>query len=345
MRLRQNSISLAIAMGCLLLGSAKVQAGVIFGNTGLNGGHRWDAAPRTIGGNERSLQGGLRYSLQGNSFQAYRDTFTWNSIPTVADFQQAVQTAFNAWATADPVSGFTSPLSFVADLATTGQGVIGGINPNGAEIDLFGVTDARFWDPGNAGTQGETWFGAVNGGTVTLTSGTTGYAASAITGADIYMNSNTQAVWSLDVFRRVLTHEIGHAIGLGDVENANSLSLFIDDNFDNTNSTTVVSTLNNNWVSKVNALNPAASVGLSLYTVPSTAIQTTGVDILMESNGVGIGATNPLSNLVPLTNDDYSTRYFLYPTITAVPEPSSSLLLVVAAGAVWLKRRRGSQKD
>lgn len=322
----------------LVLPASCCMAGVIFGNTGISGGYRWDAGPRVISSNERSLQGGLRYSLQGNSFQAYRDLFTWTAVPTVTEFQAAVQQAFSAWSAPDPVTGSASPLSFVSDLTTTGQGTIGGINTNGAEIDLFGVTDALFWDPGNGVTQGETWFGAV-GGTVTLTSGTTGYAANPISGADIYMNSNSQAVWSLDIFRRVLTHEIGHSIGLGDVENSIQPGRFLDDNFDGTNSTTIVTTLTNNWSALVNPINPAASTGLSLYTVPNSAVQTAGVDILMESFGVGIGPTNPLSNLVPLTNDDYSTRFFLYPTLTAVPEPSTSLF-VIAGTSVLLFRRR-----
>ena len=39
--------------------TATALAGGINGS-GLNGGWRWDAAPRTISGNERSLDGGLR---------------------------------------------------------------------------------------------------------------------------------------------------------------------------------------------------------------------------------------------------------------------------------------------
>lgn len=318
----RSGIRWGVAILTLGVGST-VQAGDIFNFTGatIGGGSRWDAAPRNIniGGTnfERSLSGGLRFSLQGGSFQAYRDLFTWNVVPTVPQFQTAVTQAFNAWASVDPVSGVGTQLSFVADLSTPVVGFnvgAGGLDSRGAEIDLFGSTDAGFWNVGNTGTQGETRFGAI-GSTVTLTSGTVNYAGStAINGADIIMNSNAGAVYSLDIFRRILTHEIGHAIGLGDVEGSINPGAFIDDNLDLTTSATALATLTNNWVGLVNIFNPAASP-LQRYTPtfgdPGTT--TAGVDILMESNGVGIGPTNPLSNLVPLVNDDYNTRSSFIP--------------------------------
>ncbi len=99
-------------------------AGGAFNYTGatIGGGSRWDAAPRIInlsGTNfERSLNGGLRYSVQGGSFQAFRDLFAWTAVPTVPDFQVAVQQAFDAWRAVDPVSGLGSTLTFVPDLST-----------------------------------------------------------------------------------------------------------------------------------------------------------------------------------------------------------------------------------
>jgi hypothetical protein len=88
-------------------------AGVMFGESPVNtigGGFRWDAAPKTIAGvGERSLDGALRYSLQGGSFTAYRDLFQWSGgPPSVAAFQTAVQQAFFAWAVPDPASRFTT---------------------------------------------------------------------------------------------------------------------------------------------------------------------------------------------------------------------------------------------
>jgi len=119
---------LLLALCVPLLGdlSPRADGGVIFGNAGLNGGSRWDAAPRTIGANERSLDGGLRYSLEGGSFQAYRDMFQWSGgVPSVADFQQAVEQSFAAWTSVDPVSGLGTTLSFAADLGTAVVGTVG----------------------------------------------------------------------------------------------------------------------------------------------------------------------------------------------------------------------------
>lgn len=82
---------------------------------------RWDAAPRTnTSGNERSLNGGLRYSVQGGSFLNLHGAFDWKSpAPSVASFQSAVEDAFAAWTVTDPASGLGTTLSFVSDLATT----------------------------------------------------------------------------------------------------------------------------------------------------------------------------------------------------------------------------------
>jgi hypothetical protein len=306
--------------------TSAAHAGIVFGNSGLNGGFRWDAAPRTIGGLERSLDGGLRYSLSGGSFQAFRDSFSWTAVPTVPQFQTAVQQAFDAWAAVDPATSFGSQLSFTPDLATAvNSGIVSGVR-QGAEIDLFA---SNLGDPG---TRGFSFFNAV-GGTVTLTSGTAGYAAAPISGADITLNSNSGAVYSLDLFRRLLTHEIGHAIGLGDVE-SNINANFIDDNYDSNNA---VATLNNSWAGLVDPLNPALSP-LAIYNIARvgdpSGVGTAGIDILMESNGLGIAAGNPINSLVPLKNDDFGMRQFLYPV---VPEPTCA---AVVAGALLVGRRR-----
>lgn len=314
--------------------SAELRAGDIFGESGLNGGSRWDAAPRTIGGNERSLAGGLRFSLEGGSFEAYRDMFSWDIVPSVTGFQLAVEQAFAAWQSVDPVSGLGTDLYFVADLATpvAGGASFGGVNRNGAEIDLF-ATNA-----GDAGTRAVTFFDA-GPADVTLTSGTVDYPGSfTIRGADISMNNNPGAIYDLDFFRRLLTHEIGHAIGLGDLENANGSAQFIDDNYDGSTSTRALETLTNSWAGLVNVFNPAASP-LSLFTVADgdPGIDTFGVDILMESNGLGISASNPVTELVPLRNDDYGTRQFLYPY---VPEPGAWELMASGLCGLLAVRRR-----
>ncbi len=247
-----------------------------------------------------------------------------------------MQGAFNAWTVPDPVTGLGTSLNFVADFGTAVVGFNtgnGGLDVRGAEIDLFGATDAFFWNPGDPGRQGETRFGDM-ASTVTLTSGTTNYPGSrAITGADVILNDNPQALYTLDLFRRVLTHEIGHTLGLDDVEGDISPGRFIDDNFDGSTSATALASLTNSWALLVNPFNPAAS-SLARFTVPFGDLGTTtpGVNILMESRGVGIAPGNPVTNLFPLTNDDYATRQFLYPQ--RIPEPNTLLLLVVGVLAL-----------
>lgn len=335
-----NRLLLSLIFIILLTNNAL--AGVIFNTSGnsLIGGSRWDAEERVINGiGERSLVGGLRYSVPGGSFESFRDAFSWSSLPSVPEFSAGVQSAFDVWASVDPISGLGSDLYFVPDFAT--QGVSGnldgngGINIAGAEIDLFASKDAAFWNVGSTGIQGESWFSTTND-EVTLTSGTENYAAStAIIGADVYLNNNVGAVYNLDVFIRLLAHELGHALGLGDVDVHSSR--FIDDNYDASNK---VATLTNSWADKVNVYDPSSSP-LSVYNV-GTATQLSGVDILMESRGLGISAGNPVNNPNPLSNDDYGIRQFLYPFIAAdIPEPTS-LALMLCALVLLTRSRQGS---
>ncbi len=329
---RISSAVLSIFM--LLSSSASVSAQVIFGNSGLNGGFRWDAAPRTIGGFERSLDGGLRYSVDGGSLLAFRDSFSWTQVPTQAEFTTLVQQAFDAWGSTDPVSGFTSSLTFVYDPTTAVNATVSGGVRFGAEIDLFAT------DLGDSGRRGFASFNAV-GGTVELTSGTQNYNALPISGADVTLNSNSGAIYSPDIFRRLLTHELGHAVGFGDVEGDINPNAYIDDNYDGSSSATALATLTNSWAYLVDPLDPSASTGLSIFTVPDSdpGVDTFGVDILMESRGLGIGPNNPVDNLVPLATADYSIRQFLYPSLTAVPEPGSAVVLGAACLLVFLRRR------
>ena len=131
---------------------------------------------------------------------------------------------------------------------------------------------------------------------------------------------------------------------LGDVEDFNGNG-FIDDNF---NAADPLSTLTNSWALLVDPLDPSASAGLTQFSAGDVEIldlQTPGIDILMESWGLGIGPGNPVTNLVPLMADDYGMRQFLYPELVAdVPEPSTLALLALGIlflfGSARLRYRR-----
>jgi hypothetical protein len=305
---RSHSLFAAFA---LWFAATSAHAGILIEGSGLAGGIRWDAAPRTINGNERSLDGGLRYSLQGGSYQAFRDLLNWNTVPSVADFQLAVEQAFSAWTTVDPDSGLHTDVTFVADLETAvvGSGAIDGHNANGAEIDLLALNG------GSASTFARVGYESI-GESVILTTGGSYTSSSAISGMDITFNNHPSAVLSsLDIFRRLLTHEIGHTLGLHDVETANAQSVFIDDNYDASTAATAAATLHNSWALSVNPFDPSQS-DLNLYTVVngSPGLDSPGVNLLMESQGLGVSIENPAWSLVPLTNDEYAMRQFLYPS-------------------------------
>lgn len=321
-----RSVFISAAILCAFAAPSQLHAGVIETAGFATAGVRWDAAPVVIGGVERSLSGGIRYSLHGGSYEAFRDRFQWSVVPTVSEFQTVIHQSFGAWQSVDPVSGLGTNLSFVSDLSTqvVGANAFGSVNYLGAEIDLFG------WDAGDAGLRGFTGM-LISPTEVTLTSGVQNYAnTAAIAGVDITINNNLNAVYNLETFRRLLTHEIGHAVGLGDVDLTGP---FLDDNFSSANP---LATLNNSWAHLVNPLDPMQSAGLSFYNIPSSTFALSGVDLLMESNGLGIGPNNPLSNAIPLTNDEYGMRQFLYPTITAVPEPGT--LILACTGMILLTR-------
>ena len=338
-----RSITALLLSGIWSLWGGDASGTVIFGNMGLNNGSRWDAAPRVIGGFQRSLADGLRYSLEGASYQAYRDMFTWDVLPSLPAFQAAVESAFAAWTVTDPATGLPGTFSFVADFLTPVAGPAPTVNVNaaGAEIDLLTEIDAVLWDPGDPNQRAETFFDTVAFGSVTLTSGTPNYPGFAISGADIKINNNPQAVYNLPFFQLLLTHEIGHALGLGDVDTDINFGLFIDDNFDGTTSATALATLTNPWAQLVNPINPAASP-LALFNVAdgNPGVDTPGVDILMETNIPGALEGDP----TPLQNDDFGGRQFLYPVV--VPQAPSLLLmgsgLAAVSHVVWRRARRGS---
>ena len=305
----------------------------------LADGSRWNAAPTTFVENavsyERSLVGGLRYSLEGGSYTAYRDMFAWSTVPSPVNFEAAVTNAFSKWVVIDPVSNFGTQLSFVEDFATpVDPGSANSIN-FGAEIDLFaGMTSL-------GGLSGEASFlSNIVAGGLTLTSGTTGYGGFAISGADITMNNVAGTPWDLTTFEVILTHEIGHAVGLGDAEDLFDIG-FIDNNY---SAADPLGTLTDSWAHLVDPLNPGASTGLSLFSVPNdlSGIDALGVDILMESD---IPAVFFSSGNALLQNDDFGGRQFLYPELTrepttGVPEPLTATLSLMGLGVLGITTRR-----
>jgi hypothetical protein len=294
--------------------------------TALNEGLRWDAAPRIIRGQDRSLVGGLSWNVQGGTFAAFKANFTWTpAVPSDAQIQSVIEQAFGYWTSIDtnPLLPVAAPFTFVRDAA-----VVSTVNPaTGAEIDLLAG------DQGFVGHAGGTLTHPLLHEQVTLTSGTGGYPSDVIGGIDIYMNNHPGTTWSLRAFELLLAHEIGHALGMGHPESGLA-GRFVDDNYDGTSEASANATLTNHFSHLINPLDPSSSPGLNLYTVPNTLLGTNASDvrILMER------FINPVPGGVnPVSPDDYAQRQFLYPV--QVPEPGSSVLLSAACLALCARRR------
>ena len=287
---------------------------------------RWNADPHFVKGVERSLDGGLRYSIEGGSYEAFRDKFEWkHPAPTVAEFQTAVEQAFANWEAFDPATGLGTDLYFVPDFDTPID-IIDPIpvppieealrlNP-GAEIDITS------WNFGGCGGCGSVVsFGDPDTESVTLTSGTQNYRAGVFSGSDIRMS--TSGPWSVEGFHEVLSHEIGHALGLMDVDspdNGVNFSLFYDDNFDDSSEETARMTITNPFAHLIDPFDPNNSPELKLFEPcegndpssfePCDGIDAPGVLIHMESS---ITSGDP--PFLGLQNDDFAGRQFLYPFV------------------------------
>jgi len=310
-----------------------------------NGWVRWDAAPRIIGGEDRSLDGGLRYSIETGTYAGLRDQFMWvpSTGPTEAAFEAAITRAFEHWTIVDPETALPATFYFVADLSTPVVDVPGNPhNPNsflglnaGAEIDIFAETPHA----GAGFAASVRFFVDTIEDDLTLTSGTANTPGLAISGVDIRINP--EFVWSLSGFEVLLTHEIGHALGFADLEaptTPGSVSAFIDDDYDSSSSVSALATLTNSYALSIYPFDPEMS-GLQSFSPElnvDPGIDTEGVELLMESEGIfDLLGTDPV-----LQNDEFAGRQFLYPI--AVPEPGAGAMLVVGVAALtlWSERFR-----
>jgi len=320
-------VALAVCLVLCLTLASSAQAFRLIGSPGS--WLRWDSAPRFIEGQDRSLHGGLRYSIETGSYGELLEQFMWvPAPPSEEEFAAAVARAFESWTIVDPASGLPTAVYFVEDLATPAidepgrpnapNGFIG-LNP-GAEIDVF--AEIPHAGPGFAASV--RLFVDAAEDDLTLTSGATDYPGLAISGVDIRINPGF--VWSLRGFEVLLTHEIGHALGLADLEGPTSpgnVSAFLDDDYDAASAATAEATLGNSFVLSIDPIDPDSSP-LQAFSADLNAdpgIDTPGVRLLMESEGIfDLLYTEPL-----LQNDEFAARQFLYPV--AVPEPEREALL------------------
>ena len=330
-------LSIAALLVCLTSFAILAAPASAFRVAGIPGAWtRWDASPRFVDGVERSLDGGLRYSIETGSYEALRDQFLWvPAPPEVADFEAAIHRAFEHWTVIDPATGLSAGFYFVEDLSTAAVDEFAGAAPPsgfiglnaGAEIDLFADTPHA----GPSFAASVVIFLDPVGWTVDLPSGVEDYPALPISGADIRINPGF--VWSLRGFEVLLTHEVGHALGLSDLERPSGIgggSGFFDDNFDPSTSETAVETLSNSFAEIIDPFDPDLSPLLEAHDDlnQDPGLDSQGATLLMQSEGIFDLTFQPPF----LQNDEFAARQFLYPV--AVPEPVFPTMLLTGLGVL-----------
>ncbi len=243
---------------------------------------RWDASPRYVQGVERSLDGGLRYSIETGSYQGLRDQFIWvpgcHPLPTSRRQPNGLSS-----------TGRSSTLRLGCRLAS--------------------ISSKIYRLP--------------------------------ISGADIRINP--AFVWSLSGFEVLLTHEIGHALGLSDLEGPSGIgggSGFFDDNFDPSTSLTASQTLKNSFALDIDPYDPDDSPLFELFGDMNMdpGLDSPGVELLMETESI----FEPTEAAPFLQNDEFAARLFLY--AVAVPQPAFPTMILLGLGALcgaaWRRERR-----
>lgn len=174
---------------------------------------RWDATTKSLVNDHASgLGGGIEFSLDAEFCRQLSKGFA--QPPSCGDLVGVVYQALGAWEKLDGRIRFTDVSDQVPATVDGSDGEIAGA---GAELDIFAVPGS--WDTIH-GTEAATDSLYHIGGQMHLSNGQT-VSGSTFTHADLRLyvrtgckDADPPGCWDLDKMRKILTHEVGHAIGL-----------------------------------------------------------------------------------------------------------------------------------
>lgn len=260
-----------------------------------------------------SSTSGLSDGIQVGVATGFAQAFGAQTAQEIAAVNQAVAGAIDAWES--PVLGFDVTFD-----AAVQEG-----EADGFEIDLFAV------DSSHPAFFNNIFFGRANVATFSdsnrpLTNGMS-FAGDAISGADLFFatdRANTYANYygfteqqRLDALKRLVMHEVGHALGLG---------------HPNTNSPYLVEV---NYDTDTDPLNPIAIDPRDPF---ADLIQSASADnmAIMSNAACGSGPEPcPAFFFTSLRNDEIGGRDVLYPTVPPPPANDAYFhAVVIGAGSV-----------